>query len=69
MLDFLDLSFFVITIIGALVAAIIFESLPEEYRLEKNNKMFFSVIIGITLSFTIDYYSNQDIILTSNYWD
>lgn len=69
MLEFLDLSFIVIAIIIALVSAIVIESLPEELRMDRPNKIILSILFGISVSGLIEYYSNQDILLTSNYWD
>lgn len=69
MLEFLDLTFIVIATITAFAIAIIIESLPEDLRMERNNKIIISVIIGIVVSGFIEYYSNQDVLLTSNYWD
>lgn len=69
MLEFLDLTFIVIATITAFVIAIIIESLPEDLRMERNNKIIISVIIGIVVSGFIEYYSNEDVLLTSNYWD
>ena len=69
MLEFLDLTFVVIAAIAALVSAIIIESFPEDMRMDRNNKIVFSIVIGILVSSLIEYYSNQDVLLTSNYWD
>ena len=69
MLEFLDLTFIVITVITTFITAIILESLPEDMKLERNNKVIFSIIIGLGVSGFIEYYYNQDILLTSNYWD
>lgn len=69
MLDFLDLSFIVISIICILVVAIILESFPEEYRLKTNNKLILSFVLGLSISFLFDYQYNSDTLLTSNYWD
>lgn len=69
MLEFLDLTFIVIAAITTFITAIILESLPEDMKLERNNKVIISIIIGLGVSGFIEYYSNQDILLTSNYWD
>lgn len=69
MLEFLDLTFIVIAAITSFITAIILESLPEDMKLERNNKVIISIIIGLGVSGFIEYYSNQDILLTSNYWD
>jgi len=69
MLDFLDLSFIVISIICILVVAIFLESFPEEYRLKTNNKLILSFVLGVSISFLFDYQYNSDTLLTSNYWD
>jgi hypothetical protein len=69
MLEFLDLTFIVIAAITTFITAIILESLPEDMKLERNNKIIISIIIGLGVSGFIEYYSNQDVLLTSNYWD
>jgi len=69
MLEFLDLTFIVIAAITTFITAIILESLPEDMKLERNNKVIISIIIGLGVSGFIEYYSNQDVLLTSNYWD
>ena len=69
MLEFLDLTFIVIAAITTFISAIILESLPEDMKLERNNKVIISIIIGLGVSGFIEYYSNQDVLLTSNYWD
>jgi len=65
-----DLTSVIIILIGSLIAFKTIEYKDKDYNVDIFTRIIIAIIFGICLSVLFSYYTiEEDILLTSSYWD